>query len=45
METLPLHLRISWLVAIVLFSLVGMWVLDEFVINVAQEVEYLQDDG
>jgi hypothetical protein len=43
METMPLYIRLSWVVAIILFTLFGMWVLDEFFINVEQEVEYLQD--
>ncbi|MFP3547246.1 hypothetical protein SB748_27925 [Rhizobium sp. SIMBA_035] len=44
METLPSHLRLSWIVAIMLFNFVGMWVIDEFAINVEQEVAYLQDE-
>jgi len=44
METLPSHLRLSWIVAIMLFTFVGMWMIDEFFINVEQEVEYLQDE-
>ena len=43
METMPLYLRLSWVLAIILFTLIGMWVLDDFFINVEQEVEYLQD--
>lgn len=26
------------------FTFVGMWMIDEFFINVEQEVEYLQDE-
>jgi putative Mn2+ efflux pump MntP len=44
METLPSHLRLSWIVAIMLFTFAGMWMIDEFFINVEQEVEYLQDE-
>ena len=43
MEAMPLYMRLSWAAAIAVFTLFGMWVLDEFFINVEQEVEYLQD--
>lgn len=44
METLPAHLRLSWIVAIMFFTFVGMWMIDELFINVEQEIEYLQDE-